>query len=309
MRLAARVEAGLSQLQAEVATLHGNGADTCKRLEAVEQKFHERCMPGIPDEQKAAGPEVLEHGTTKLEIGNSPRGKDDFTDAQFRALLNSVAILQDTCVAHSEALDRELSQRVEMQAHLEARLETALSRGIREQLLVESEGLHATLLQEKRERTDGQRSLQAVLTSQRQAISQVATRSDMDLGAVRAHLERLERFWSTKLLECEGKLAQLILSSMPPPCSGLGARAHLQSHARAASVDPHGFSRCTSPLPFEATMNASATPIATPAEEDVASSSARKERADRLATIDSDIANFVASRCSGELQPPDAAEA
>jgi len=232
------MESGLSQVQSEIAALHGNRADMCKRLEAVEQQLLERCVPDIRlmEEQKAAeaaGTDVPKHAVTKLESGSSSTGKDSCTEAQLRVLFHSVAILQDSCVAHSEALDRGLAQRAEMQAELEARLDTA----VREQLLAESERIQATLLQEKRERTDGQRSLQTLLTLQEQALSQVATRSDTSLEDIRDSVERLEQLWSERLLDCERRLA-VPMKNSTIPLNGLGKDIHVFSRRRASANVP-----------------------------------------------------------------------
>lgn len=304
-KLAARVETALTQLSNEIEALHGKKADLCKRLETFEEQLG-RSLRVIPHEQTAAGPETLEHAVTKLDTSSNAIGKDGGTESRLRALEHSVAILQDSCVAHSEALDRALAQGVEMRTELEARLEMALSTGIREQLFAESERIQAKMLKEKRERTDGQMSLQDVMTLQEQALSQVASRSEKGLGDLRANVERLERTWNERMLVCEQRVELPVTTNMIPSIR-LGMHGHLQSHANATSMDLHGSSRhgdledimrqhITSQRPLEATMDASAAPTATSAEQVDASCSAGTDSA------------VVASSQNGELQPPVIAE-
>mmetsp|Transcript_107290 Transcript_107290/g.207884 ORF Transcript_107290/g.207884 Transcript_107290/m.207884 type:complete len:392 (+) Transcript_107290:66-1241(+) len=176
-----------------------------QRLEVLEQRFdyEEGVVRPIIWRRLEAFEQCLANEASKNHEGGNtvhiakswpeePRRKEPRPSAateptdDFRSLQCSVSILQDTCVSHSEALDRSLADL----SGLKEEVKCSIAEDIREKVFNVAQRVGSELWSERRERIQGQQLLQDTLQSQQELLTQLAAFVDRSLGARSSSTER-----------------------------------------------------------------------------------------------------------------------
>eukprot|EP00419_Tripos_fusus_P024153 CAMPEP_0172729790 /NCGR_PEP_ID=MMETSP1074-20121228/95891_1 /TAXON_ID=2916 /ORGANISM="Ceratium fusus, Strain PA161109" /LENGTH=295 /DNA_ID=CAMNT_0013557351 /DNA_START=287 /DNA_END=1175 /DNA_ORIENTATION=- len=174
-----------------------------QRLEVLEQRFdyEEGVVRPIIWRRLEAFEQCLANEASKNHEGGNtvhiakswpeePRRKEPRPSAateptdDFRSLQCSVSILQDTCVSHSEALDRSLADL----SGLKEEVKCSIAEDIREKVFNVAQRVGSELWSERRERIQGQQLLQDTLQSQQELLTQLAAFVDAHLGHDRLQL-------------------------------------------------------------------------------------------------------------------------
>lgn len=202
-RLTSRVDAALADLQADLARLREGAARdqaSCTvRLDTLEQRL---------------GAGEREHATCSSEV---------------RSLERSLAAVRESCTAQAEAFERGLAREAEARSELEK----ALGKDMREQVAVESERVHATVMREMRERMDGQKLLRDEVQFQQQSLTRLTSRVDEAFVELREELPRLAQENASQKAEMD-KMANLQASHL------------LRTEALEQSIAEEAGARCRS---------------------------------------------------------------
>lgn len=154
-----------------------------QRLEVLEQRFeHEekRERPLIWQRLKALEHRLDDQCSHTIRSAESrPSAVTEFGEStdELRSLQRSVSILQDTCVSHSEALDRSLADF----SVLKEEVKCCLTEEIREKVCAMAQSVGSELWTERSERMLGQQLLQDTLQSQQEFLTQLAELVDSSL--------------------------------------------------------------------------------------------------------------------------------
>lgn len=111
-------------------------------------------------------------GTAHVAETPQPCAAAEFGDSahEFKSLQCSISILQDTCLSHSEALDRGLAHL----SGLKDDVKGCLAEELREKVCAVAQRVGSQLWAERRERMLGQQLLQDTLQSQQELLTQLA---------------------------------------------------------------------------------------------------------------------------------------